>query len=53
MNVSNSVFYRNLCDFQPFVPSFCGGQAQSQLFENFRDCYCYTSFRRFLQWRAH
>jgi hypothetical protein len=26
MNVSNSVFDRNLCAFQPFVPSFCGGQ---------------------------
>jgi hypothetical protein len=29
VNVSNSVFYRNLCAFQPFVPSFCGGQRYS------------------------
>jgi hypothetical protein len=30
MNVSNSVFYRSLCAFQPFVPSFCGGQAYTR-----------------------
>jgi hypothetical protein len=29
MNVSNSVFYRNLCAFRPLVPNFCGGQRYS------------------------